>query len=64
MGRRAAGLDGGAVCESGAYQLSMASNYTGACRPAVDWLEGGRAQLIQERQTPEDLFRRDRRLAK
>ncbi|MEZ0397113.1 MAG: diaminopimelate decarboxylase [Anaerolineales bacterium] len=44
---------------SGAYQLSMASNYNGACRPAVVWLEGGRARLIQRRETPEDLLRRD-----
>ena len=53
-----------AVPVSGAYQLSMSSNYNGACRPAVVWLEDGRAQLIQERQTPQDLLRRDRRLVK
>jgi diaminopimelate decarboxylase len=48
-----------AVPASGAYQLSMASNYNGACRPAVLWLREGREQLIQERETPEDLVRRD-----
>jgi diaminopimelate decarboxylase len=53
-----------AVPVSGAYQLSMSSNYNGACRPAVVWLEDGQAQLIQERQTPEDLLRRDHRLVK
>jgi diaminopimelate decarboxylase len=51
-----------AVPVSGAYQLSMASNYNGACRPAVLWLEDGRAHLIQEREQPEHLLRRDRRL--
>src|SRR5271157_3508864 len=53
-----------AVPVSGAYQLSMASNYNGARRPAVVWLENGQASLIQERETPEDLYRRDRRLVK
>ncbi len=53
-----------AVPVSGAYQLSMAGNYNGARRPAVVWLEGGQARLIQERESPADLFRRDRRLAK
>jgi diaminopimelate decarboxylase len=44
---------------SGAYQLSMSGNYNGARRPAVLWLEEGKAQLIQRRETPEDLLRRD-----
>jgi diaminopimelate decarboxylase len=48
-----------AVPMSGAYQLSMASNYNGAQRPAVLWLEGGRASLIQRRETPADLLQRD-----
>ncbi len=48
-----------AVPVSGAYQLSMASNYNGACRPAVVWLAEGQARLIQRRETPEDLLRRD-----
>jgi len=51
-----------AVPVSGAYQLSMSSNYNGACRPAVVWLADGQAQLIQERETPADLLRRDHRL--
>ena len=33
-----------AVPMSGAYQLSMSSNYNGARRPAVVWLEEGKAQ--------------------
>jgi diaminopimelate decarboxylase len=44
---------------SGAYHLSMASNYNGARKPAVLMLEQGNAFLMQERETPEDLFRRD-----
>lgn len=51
-----------AVPVSGAYQLSMASNYNGAGRPAVVWLREGRVQLVQERETPADLLRRDRGL--
>ncbi|GAB4503460.1 MAG: diaminopimelate decarboxylase [Anaerolineales bacterium] len=48
-----------AVPVSGAYQLSMSSNYNGARRPAVVWLEDGRARLVQRRETIEDLLRRD-----
>ncbi|MFN2225715.1 MAG: diaminopimelate decarboxylase [Anaerolineae bacterium] len=52
-----------AVPVSGAYQLSMASNYNGACRPAVLWLADGVAYLARERETADDLIRRDRPLA-
>lgn len=48
-----------AVPMSGAYQLSMASNYNGAQRPAVVWLADGTAKLIQRRETPADLLHRD-----
>ena len=48
-----------AVPVSGAYHLSMSSNYNGACRPAVLWLANGQAQVIQEREIPADLLRRD-----
>ena len=48
-----------AVPVSGAYQLSMQSNYNGARRPAVLWLENGSATLIQRRETLADLFDRD-----
>ncbi len=48
-----------AIPVSGAYQLSMSSNYNGARRPAVVWLEQGQARLIQRRETTEDLLRRD-----
>lgn len=51
-----------AVPVSGAYHLSMASNYNGACKPAVLWLRDGTAHLIQERESKESLYRRDHSL--
>ena len=48
-----------AVPMSGAYQLSMASNYNGACKPAVVWLRDGVSYLVQHREEPSDLLRRD-----
>lgn len=51
-----------AVPVSGAYHLSMGNNYNGARKPAVLWLEEGRASLIQERETLDDLIRRDKLL--
>ena len=48
-----------AVPMSGAYQLSMASNYNGACKPAVVWLRDGNSHLVQRREEPSDLLRRD-----
>lgn len=51
-----------AVPVSGAYQLSMASNYNGARRPAVVWLEEGKTRLIVKRETTDDLLRRDQPL--
>ncbi len=48
-----------AVPMSGAYQLSMASNYNGARKPAVVWLAEGSARLIQQRQETGDLMCRD-----
>jgi diaminopimelate decarboxylase len=48
-----------AVPMSGAYQLSMASNYNGACKPAVVWLREGKSYLVQRREEPGDLYRRD-----
>jgi diaminopimelate decarboxylase len=48
-----------AVPMSGAYHLSMSSNYNGARRPAVLWLENGRGQLIQRRESVDDLMDRD-----
>jgi diaminopimelate decarboxylase len=51
-----------AVPMSGAYHLSMASNYNGTCKPAVLWLGKGTAHLIQEREQVDALIRRDRHL--
>jgi diaminopimelate decarboxylase len=48
-----------AVPMSGAYHLSMASNYNGALKPAVVWLADGTARLIRERQQVGDLIRWD-----
>ncbi len=48
-----------AVPVSGAYQLGLGSNYNGARKPAVLWLHEGKAFLIQRRETPADLLRRD-----
>lgn len=48
-----------AVPVSGAYQISMASNYNGARRPAALWLEQSTARLIIRRETTDDLLQRD-----
>jgi diaminopimelate decarboxylase len=48
-----------AIPVSGAYHLSMSNNYNGARKPAVVWLEEGRARLILRRETVDDLSRRD-----
>ena len=47
-----------AVPVCGAYHISMSSNYNGALRPAVLWLEAGKRQLILEREQTADLLRR------
>jgi diaminopimelate decarboxylase len=48
-----------AVPVSGAYHLSMGSNYNGARKPAVLWLENERARLILRRENLNDLINRD-----
>lgn len=48
-----------AIPASGAYHLMMGSNYNGALRPAVLWANNGSVQLIQRRETLEDLVDRD-----
>jgi diaminopimelate decarboxylase len=48
-----------AVPVSGAYQLSMASNYNGARKPAVLMIQDREARLLQRRETLDDLVRRD-----
>jgi diaminopimelate decarboxylase len=37
--------------------MSMSSNYNGARRPAVLWLEEGTAKLIIQRETTQDLLK-------
>jgi diaminopimelate decarboxylase len=46
-----------AIPMAGAYHLSMSSNYNGARRPAVIWLEEGNARLIVQRETVGDLLK-------
>jgi diaminopimelate decarboxylase len=45
-----------AVPVSGAYHLSMASNYNLTPRPAVLWLENGRVEVLQRRERIEDIY--------
>jgi diaminopimelate decarboxylase len=49
-----------AVQTTGAYNYSMASNYNRLPRPAAVSVSGGRADLIAERETLNDLVRLDR----
>jgi len=49
-----------AIPASGAYHLSMASNYNGARRPAVLLVSNGKARVIQNRENVADLSQRDR----
>jgi diaminopimelate decarboxylase len=51
-----------AIPVSGAYHLSMSSNYNGARRPAVLWLEAGRVKEVVRRETADDLLKRDENL--
>jgi len=48
-----------AIPASGAYHLSMSSNYNGSRKPAVLWLETENVRVIQRRETIEDLLVRD-----
>ncbi len=48
-----------AVPASGAYCLSMASNYNHAPKPAVVLVRDGNARLVRRRETYEDLMRAD-----
>jgi diaminopimelate decarboxylase len=49
-----------AVPVAGAYHLSMASNYNGALKPTVVFIDGDEARVVQQRETFEDLVRRDK----
>ena len=46
-----------AIPVSGAYHLSMSSNYNGARRPAVIWLEEENVKSIIQRETVQDLLK-------
>lgn len=48
-----------AIPVSGAYHLSMSSNYNGARRPAVVWLDDNGVRLIVRREAVDDLTHRD-----
>lgn len=48
-----------AIPASGAYHLSMSSNYNGSRKPVVLWLEKGRGKIITRREIIEDLLKRD-----
>lgn len=52
---------GDLVClpATGAYGVSMASNYNGVTRPAVVFVDGGSARLVTRRETYDDLVARD-----
>jgi diaminopimelate decarboxylase len=52
---------GDLVClpATGAYGVTMASNYNGVTRPAVVFVDEGRARLVTRRETYADLLVRD-----
>lgn len=52
---------GDLVCvpATGAYGVSMASNYNGVTRPAVVFVDAGAARVVTRRETYDDLFARD-----
>jgi diaminopimelate decarboxylase len=52
---------GDLVCvpATGAYGVSMASNYNGVTRPAVVFVDAGVARVVTRRETFDDLFARD-----
>jgi len=47
------------VLATGAYNASMASNYNRIPRPAAVLVQGGRAELVQRRERPDELLRYD-----
>jgi diaminopimelate decarboxylase len=48
-----------AIAGSGAYCIPMSSNYNAAFRPAIVFVRDGKARLIRQRETLEDLTRHD-----
>ncbi|TFE03130.1 diaminopimelate decarboxylase [Jeotgalibacillus salarius] len=53
-----------AVFCTGAYGYAMANNYNRIPRPAVVFVEDGRAELVIERESYEDLIKHDRSLSR
>lgn len=51
-----------AILDTGAYGYSMASNYNRNPRPAVVFVEKGKAKLVVERESFDDLVRLDKKL--
>ncbi|MDR1206511.1 MAG: diaminopimelate decarboxylase [Peptococcaceae bacterium] len=47
------------VFSTGAYNYSMSSNYNRLPKPAVVLVNGGKADIIVKRETPEDIIRND-----
>jgi diaminopimelate decarboxylase len=48
-----------AVPVTGAYCLTMANNYNGACRPPIVFASDGEPRMVLRRETYDDLLRRD-----
>ena len=48
-----------AVCATGAYNYSMASNYNRLQKPAVVFVKDGTSRLVVKRESLEDLVRND-----
>jgi diaminopimelate decarboxylase len=48
-----------AVSTTGAYHYSMSSNYNRFTKPAVVFVEGGKAKVVVRRETLDDLIRND-----
>ena len=48
-----------AVCATGAYNYSMASNYNRLQKPAVVFVKGGEDRLVVKRESLDDLVRND-----
>ncbi len=50
-----------AIPAAGAYSVAMSSNYNETPRPAVVLLDSGRARIIRERESLDDIWRLERR---
>lgn len=48
-----------AITTTGAYTLSMASNYNALLRPCIVFVKDGKARVVVRRETEEDLLRRE-----